>query len=135
VIVDTSALLVFFDTSEPRYVDVRDLIMRTGEMLVVSPYVVAELDYLVGKRHGVVPELAILRELTEGAWELANMGASDVQQAAAVIERYSDQEVGIADASLVVLAQRYGTRTVATLDHRHFDVLRPLNGGRFRVLP
>jgi uncharacterized protein len=135
VIVDTSALLALFDASEPQHGEIRDLILPSEEMLVVSPYVLAELDYLVSKRHGVAPELMVLRELAGGAWELAGMAASDVQQATAVIERYVDQEIGIADASMVVLAHRYGTRTVATLDHRHFDVLRPLSGGRFRVVP
>jgi predicted nucleic acid-binding protein len=52
-----------------------------------------------------------------------------------VISRYRDQGIGLADASIVVLAQRYRTRTIATLDHRHFDVLRSLDDGRFEVLP
>jgi predicted nucleic acid-binding protein len=52
-----------------------------------------------------------------------------------VIERYADQSIGVADASNVVLAERYRTRTIVTLDRRHFDVLRPLSGGRFRILP
>jgi predicted nucleic acid-binding protein len=52
-----------------------------------------------------------------------------------VIERYGDHEVGVADASIVVLAARYRTRHVATLDRRHFDVRRPLDGGRFRIVP
>lgn len=52
-----------------------------------------------------------------------------------MVARYRDQEIGVADASNVVLAARFHTRTIATLDHRHFDVLRPLDGGRFRVVP
>jgi predicted nucleic acid-binding protein len=34
-----------------------------------------------------------------------------------------------------VLAQRFGTRRILTLDRRHFDVLRPLDGGRFTLVP
>ena len=45
------------------------------------------------------------------------------------------QAIGVADASIVVLAERYRTRTIASLDHRHFDVLRSLGGGHFEVLP
>jgi predicted nucleic acid-binding protein len=52
-----------------------------------------------------------------------------------VIEQYQDQGVGLADASLVVLADRFRTRTIATLDRRHFEVLRPLAGGRFKIVP
>jgi uncharacterized protein len=135
VIVDTSALLAFFNTSEPSHARVRQVIEGDTEALVVSPYVMAELDYLVATRVGVDAELAVLRELGGGAWELAAMGAGDVQRAVSVIDRYADQSIGLADASVVVLAQRYTTRRVATLDRRHFEVLRPLDGGRFAILP
>jgi predicted nucleic acid-binding protein len=52
-----------------------------------------------------------------------------------VIEQYAGQGIGVADASIVVLADRLGTRTIATLDRRHFEVLRPLAGGRFTIVP
>jgi uncharacterized protein len=135
VIVDTGALLAFFDTDEPDHEAVSGILSGATEPLVVSPYVVAEVDYLVGSRLGVSAELAVLRELTSGAWDLPAMDIGDLIQACAVIERYADQNIGVADASNVILAERYRTRTIVTLDHRHFDVLRPLGGGRFRILP
>lgn len=52
-----------------------------------------------------------------------------------LLEKYRDQDIGVTDASNVVLADRYHTRTILTLDRRHFDVLRPIGGGRFTVLP
>ncbi len=52
-----------------------------------------------------------------------------------MIERYADQNIGVGDASNVILAARYRTRTIVTLDRRRFDALRPLGGGRFRILP
>ena len=135
MIVDTSALLAFFDSDEPDHAAVSHVLTRATEPLVLSPYVVAELDHLVGSRLGVEAEVAVLRELGGGAWELPAFGTEELQRAAAVVERYRDQAVGVADASNVVLAARYRTRTVVTLDHRHFRVLRPLDGGRFRILP
>jgi hypothetical protein len=135
VIVDTGALLAFFDTDEPDHETVSAVLGTAAEPLVVSPYVVAELDYLVASRLGVSAELAVLRELTGGAWDLPAVGVEELVQARAVIARYADQNVGVADASNVILADRYRTRTIVTLDRRHFDVLRPLSGGRFRILP
>ncbi len=102
MIVDTGALLAFFDTDEPDHETVSAVLGGATEPLVVSPYVVAELDYLVASRLGVSAELAVLRELTGGAWDLP---AIDVEE------------------------------PIVTLDRRHFDVLRPLGGGRFRILP
>lgn len=60
---DTSALLVFFDTDEPDHEAVSDVISRAVESLVVSPYVVAELDDLIASRLGVTAGLAVLAEL------------------------------------------------------------------------
>lgn len=135
VVVDTSALLAYADSAEPDHEEVRRAIERSAGPFVLSPFVIAEVDYLVASRHGVTAELARLRELHGGAWDIATVTQDDLRRAADVIERYADQEIGVADASLVVLADRFRTRTIATLDRRHFSVLRPLSGGRFRLLP
>lgn len=135
MIVDTSALLAFFDRDEPDHEAVTRALLGSDEPLVVSPYVVAELDYIVATRHGIMAEIAVLEELAGGAWELPAFGATDMAAAHRVIEQYPDQAIGVGDASIVVLADRLGTRSVATLDRRHFDVLRPLSGGRFVLVP
>lgn len=135
IIADTSALLAFFVEAERRHPDVVEAVALSSERLVVSPYVVAELDYLLAERRGVEAELTALRELAGGAYELATLEAADLGRAADLVETYRDQSIGLTDASLVVLADRYRSKTILTLDHRHFDVLRPLAGGRFKLLP
>ena len=134
VIVDTSALLAFFDASEPDHEAVSEVLVA-ADVLVASSYVVAELDYLVATRHGVDAELVVLDELAGGAWDLAAFDEDGLRRARGVIASYRDQQIGVADASIVVLAERYRTRTIASLDHRHFGVLRSLDGGYFEVLP
>jgi predicted nucleic acid-binding protein len=135
IVADTSGLLAFFNRREPAHDSVRAVVEGELEPLVVSPYVVAEIDYLVATRLGVDAELSVLGELASGAYHLAHVGTGDLAAMAAVIARYRDQDIGVADASLVVFADRHRTRTLLTLDHRHFGVLRPLDGGRFRLLP
>lgn len=141
IIADTSGLLALFNQREPAHDDIRRIIgasnSDTGpsDTVCVSPYVIAELHYLVATRMGVAAELQVLDELSSGAYELASLDNTELRQCTKVIERYSDQEIGLADASIVVLAARYRTKRILTLDHRHFDVVRPLDGGRFRLLP
>ena len=135
IIADTSGLLALFNRTEPDHVSVRRLVADRPEPLVVSPYVVAELDYLIATRVGVAAELAVLGELAGGAYVLPGLEASELTTCAQVVARYRDQSVGVADASLVVLADRFSTVEILTLDHRHFDVLRPLSVGRFTLLP
>ena len=103
--------------------------------LVVSPFVIAELDYLVETRIGIQAELAVLAELSSGSYELPALTAADLISCAALIDSYTDQRVGVTDASLAVLADRYQTRTICTLDRRHFSVLRTLDGQPFDIVP
>jgi len=135
LIVDTSALLAFYIPREPMHAAVRDALLASTDPLIISPYVVAELDYLVATREGVPSELAVLRDLAGGAWTFASFDGDDLTAAIQIIERYSDLRIGLAGASNVVLADRYSTRTIATLDRRHFGAVRPLHGGRFSLVP
>jgi uncharacterized protein len=135
VIVDTSAILAFFDSREPLHDAVADVLTSARGLLVISPYVLAEVDYLVATRHGLAAELAVLDELTGGAWELASLDASALQETRAIVEKYADQNIGLADASMVLLAERYRTREIVTLDRRHFGVLRTTDGRAFDISP
>lgn len=135
IIADTSGLLALFNRKEPDHQAVAAAVRDQAEPMVVSPFVLAELDYLAGSRLGVAAECAILAELAGGAYHLAPFAEADLISAGKIIERYRDQQIGLTDASLVVLADRHRTKAILTLDLRHFEVLRPLSGGRFRILP
>ena len=135
IIADTSALVAFFCESGPKQQAVAAWLESNQRDIVVSPYVVAEVDYLVATRKGVSVELAVLRELAGGAYVLPTIGPEDLAAAGEVVGRYSQLGVGVTDASLVVLADRYRTRTILTFDRRHFSVLRPLAGGSFELVP
>jgi len=134
IILDTSALYAYFRADDPDHAAVVET-MNGGDQLVVSPYVVAELDYLVTRRAGVHAEIRMLAELSGGAFELPIMGAADLLTCAEIISNYHDQNVGVTDASLIVLADRYATHRIATFDHRHFSVLRGLDGSPFTLVP
>ncbi|MDQ6725261.1 MAG: PIN domain-containing protein [Actinomycetota bacterium] len=135
MVADTSGLLALFNAREPAHEAARHAVAGEIEPMVVSPYVVAELDYLVATRLGVDAELAVLDELAGGAYHLAPFAPDDVTRARTLVDRYRDQAIGLTDASLVVLADRHRTRSILTLDRRHFDVLRALDGRPFRVVP
>lgn len=138
MIVDTSVLYAFFVAADPAHDAVTELVQSeagAGKDLVVSPFVIAELDYLVATRFGVQAERAALDELSNGAWTIANVSPEDLHAIANIVTHYSDQRIGATDASLVVLAHRHATATIATLDRRHFEVLRSLDGAPFDILP
>ena len=103
---------------------------------VMSPFVLAELDYLIVKYAGVEAERKLLQEILMGVYQVANFEINDFADANHIIYMHRSLRIGIADASTVVLADRYGTRDILTLDERHFRVLRPKGRrGSFRLLP
>ena len=133
-IIDTSALLALFRADDPHHQEV-SLAFTSSEMRVVSPFVIAELDYLIASRFGTHAASAALGELASGAYELPVITATDLLLCRRLVDQYADLAAGLTDASLVVLADRYQTRRILTLDRRHFSVLRGLDGHPFELLP
>lgn len=134
IIVDTSALIAAADASDSRHRDVVAVIEATTPPFIISPFVLAEVDYLALSRWGVERERALLDQVSR-SFELAPFDAADLGVARRIVARYADQEIGLADASIVVLAARHRTRSVLTLDERHFRTLRTSTGKPFDVLP
>ena len=135
ILLDTSGLVAFFVRDEPEHARVVEAGARERPPYLVSPFVLAELDYLIASRVGVDLELAVLRELASGAYDLVGLGEEDVAAAVDVVERYRELGIGLADASIVVVAGRRGADRILTLDERHFRALRAVDGGPFTILP
>lgn len=135
LLLDTSGLLAAIDASQVRHVDCAAVIAGQPGPFLLSPFVLAELDYLLGARVGAAAQQALLTEVVRGAYRLEPFDAADVGVAQSVLAKYVDQQIGLADASLVVLAARHRVRDLLTLDHRHFTVIRPLTGRAFRLWP
>ncbi|MGH3929120.1 MAG: PIN domain-containing protein [Pseudonocardiaceae bacterium] len=134
MICDTSGLLAAFDATDQAHNDALRALQASTDP-VVSPLVIAELDYLLRCRVSTHAAHLAIEELAGGAYDIPAFGPPDLQRALEIDRRFTDLGLGITDASLVVLAARYETRDLLTLDHRHFRQLPPLQGGRFRLLP
>jgi len=135
LVVDASSLLAYVDADEPRHHDVGDVLRSERGSLVTTELTAAEADYLILTRLGVDAELAFLRDLEEGTFIVDCLDRGELLKAREVVARYRDLRLGLADASLVVLAARYQTNRILTLDERAFRTVTPLQGGSFTLLP
>jgi hypothetical protein len=135
IILDTSGLLAAIDASQRNHRAAASVLRATPGPFLLSPFVLAELDYLLTTRVGATAAAALLDQVAGGAYRLEAMDALDIAQAAAVIDRYRDLELGLADASLIVLAERHDVRAILTLDERHFRAVTDARGRPFRLLP
>ena len=135
ILLDTSGLLSALDESQRHHRECASLLGEVSPPFLLSPFVLAELDYLLMRHVGRRAQAALLEEVARGVYQLEPFDAADVAAAREIVERYTDLEIGLADASIVVLAERHAVTEVLTLDQRHFRALRIERRKRFKILP
>ena len=135
ILVDTSGVLAAIDGGQAKHDAARRALEHADPPLIMSPFVLAELDYLLLTRYGRREQVELLGEVARGAYRLESFGQPDIARALEVMRKYEDLDLGIADASLVVLAERCDTGDILTLDERHFRVVAAPRGQSFRLLP
>jgi uncharacterized protein len=137
LVVDTSGYLVGGSVGHPLRTRATELLTGADQPPIVSPLVVAEIDYLVLDKLGVARELAVIADLTSGAYEIPDLDVDDLRAAGELVARYRDLKIGLTDAVNIVLADRFDTDAILTTDQRHFRALKPLSRQfpAFRLLP
>lgn len=135
LILDAAPLVALADAREPRLealLKIRD--EEEGSLVLPAP-VAAEVDYLLGARFGEAAQRAFLSDLAAQRYDVACLEAGDYRTVAELDARYADLGLGLADCSILVLAERLGTRRLLSFDERHFRAVAPLQGGSFQLLP
>jgi len=135
ILVDTSGLLAAIDSAQPAHRAAAAALAGDAGPFALSPFVLAELDYLLGCRVGMSAQKALLEDVGAGAYRLEPFSPADVLRAAEIIDRYADLTIGLADASIVVLAERLDVHDLLTLDERHFRAVLGPRDKPFRLLP
>jgi uncharacterized protein len=135
IVIDTSAIVAYMNASDGHHEAVSAWLENVDDDFATTPLIVAEVDHLVAARGGRAALSAWRADLAGGAY-LVEWWPSAIGTAVSVAEQYADNGLGLADASIVALAERLDTIGIATLDERHFRAVRPLAGGdAFRLLP
>jgi hypothetical protein len=135
IVVDTSGLFAALDADSRAHESAAAVLAAETSPPLLSPFVLAELDYLISARLGAATAFTLLDDVAAGAYVLTPFGAADLSTVTAILRRYDDLALGLADASVVVLAERHRTDRVLTLDERHFRALRTSAGRPFTILP
>jgi predicted nucleic acid-binding protein len=135
LVLDTGPLLAALDAADPEHRRCAKLLSETPEDLVVPILVLAELDYWCHQRLGVAAWLTFLEDLLAGTYRLEPATIADLTRCHDLQTRHSDQSLGVVDASVLALVERLGETKLATLDHRHFAVLRPGHVESLTLLP
>jgi predicted nucleic acid-binding protein len=108
IVLDTSGLLAALLDSQQSHEAARRVLESEPRPLLLSPFVLAEVDYFLARWAGIEAEAALLDEVARGAYTLVSFDAGAVAEARDGIASHRNLMIGLADASVVVLAARYG---------------------------
>jgi predicted nucleic acid-binding protein len=135
LIIDAAPVMALADEREPRRNEILEVLRaELGGLFIPAP-VTAEIDYLLDQRFGAPARRAFLEDLAARRYESLDLEPADYAAALELDRQYADLNLGLADLSVALLAERLGTRRILTFDQRHFRVLRPIQGGAFTLLP
>jgi predicted nucleic acid-binding protein len=135
IILDTSGLLAAIDASQTHHRAAAAALRKAEAPRLLSPFVLAELDYLLATRVSRAAAQALLGQVADGVYQIESMDAGDIARANEVLDQYADLDLGLADGSLIVLSERHDVLDLLTLDERQFRAVRGSGGKPFRILP
>jgi predicted nucleic acid-binding protein len=135
LICDTGPLFAALDRNDKHHKRCAHLLESADEAIVVPAPVVIELDWLAGARLDRFAFDAFLGDVETGAVRIEELQPSDYSRVRALCRQYGDLPLGFVDAAVVAVAERFKERRVASLDHRHFSVIRPAHTTALELLP
>jgi predicted nucleic acid-binding protein len=135
IVVDTGPLYAATDTSDTHHDACAALFSDPGDHLVIPVSVVIETSFLIERHLGPSAEAAFLGSLVPTGIVVEQLGPDDLARMAELVSTYADLPLGAVDASVIAVAERLGATTLATLDRRHFTVVRPRHATAFTLLP
>lgn len=135
LILDTGPLLAAMDRSDRDHVACAQLLESTTEQLVLPAPILPELDYWFHKGIGPEALLALLDEIVRGIFRVEELRPTDYQRVGSLLDEYADLRVGFVDAAVLAIVERLGEPKLATLDRRHFTIMRPRNVDALELLP
>ena len=135
LIVDTGPLFAAMDRSDPDHIACRELLETAREPLVVAVPVLVEVEWLATSRLGPLAFDTVLASVADGGMVVRELDLADWARVRSLCRTYADLPLGLVDASVVVTAERLEKRTIASLDRRHFSVIRPRHVPSLSLVP
>jgi uncharacterized protein len=133
IIVDTGVFLALFDPTDT-YRTASKKALNTNQTLISTYPVMTETCHMLASRVGHQAQVNFLKSLGQDACEVFHLQKHHLTRMVALMERYADIEMDLADASLVVLAEFLGHGRILTVDFNDFYTYRWLDHNPFELL-
>jgi predicted nucleic acid-binding protein len=97
--------------------------------------VLVELEYHLRRTHQTETFVRFLEDCRSEAFVLEALQPIDYARVGALLTTYADLRVGFVDAAVLAVTERLREPKLATLDRRHFSVMRPRHVDALELLP
>ena len=135
LVTDAGPLVAAAATGDRNHERCVALLSQAPRPFIVPALVVTEVAYFLADRIGPQAEQAFARSLRDGELLVEPVEPFDWTRILDLLEQYGDLPLGIVDASVVATCERLGVETLATLDRRHFSVVRPRHCAALTLVP
>jgi uncharacterized protein len=135
ILTDTGPLVALVNRNDPNHRRCLDVTRQLpAEPLVTTWPCFTEAMYLVFQAGGYPAQAELWRWRAAGRLSLCDLTGTEIDQAATLMEKYKDQPMDLADASLVVAAERLGMQRIFTLDS-DFHIYRLSDDSALECIP
>jgi predicted nucleic acid-binding protein len=135
LIVDTGPLFASLDRDDDYHLACQRLLAETSEDLFIPAPVLVEVDYFVHQRLRLRSFEQLLYDIEIGAYMLVDLEPADYIRVREILTQYADSDIGFVDAAVLAIVERLNEPKLATLDHRHFRMLRPRHVPALELVP
>lgn len=133
ILVDTGPLVALFDKDDAHHTRCVEALKGIRRSLVTVWPVLTEATYLLS--FSFLAQDSLWEFVERGGLQVVEVTTADIPRVRALMRKYHDRPMDLADATLVCIAEREGLRTIFTLDHADFSTYRLPHGKTFTLIP
>ncbi|MCP3819035.1 PIN domain-containing protein [Streptomyces sp. A3M-1-3] len=130
---DTGPLLAAFNANDKHHARCVDFLKGLKGRRLLPGTVLAEVCWSLERWPNI--EASFIDQVVKGRLELVQLTHDDLRRISELVVKYGDFPLGAVDASVIAIAERYETERIATIDHRHFTVVKPKHVSALTLLP
>ncbi len=131
ILIGSGPLIALFDSSDKYHQKTVEFIKSNQFLLITTIASITETLHLLDFNRNA--QLDFIEWVYRGGVEIANTINPDFQRIKKLTEKYSDLPMDFADSCLVLLAEKMGINTIATID-RDFSIYRIKDQTAFKTI-
>jgi uncharacterized protein len=116
ILCDRGVLLCLVDPTQPQHQDYKQVVIRLRKPLITTWACLTEVMYLALRRGGWQMQQQVAKYLLDDLLTIYDIQSNDFDRLFALMAKYQDRPMDLADATLVLTAEKTGVNQILTID-------------------